>query len=444
MRLIVVGAGEVGSNIAESLAGAHDVVVVDLDGDRVERLTYDLDVLAIEGDGRSLDTLREAGVEDADMLVASTDDDETNIVTCSTAKAVSDVFTIARVKRAEFLDTWRHAEGVFGVDFMVCSDLLTAETIVRIIGLPAAVDVDPFAKGRVRMAELEIGADSPVAGETVSEADRFDSLTFVAIVRNGDVTVPGGEDVIGAGDRVVVIGSPESVRAFAGSVSPATDGPVEDVVVVGGSEVGYQTARLLGEQGFSPRLIEADAERARTLAERLPGTTVMESDPTDIEFLRRENVGGADVAVACLDSDERNLLVSLLAARLGTERTVAVVDDGEYVDLFEEVGVDVAVNPREVTAEEITRFTHQQRAENVALIESDRAEVIEIEVDADSVLTGRTIADAAADLPEGVVVGAITRGESLITPRGNTVVEVGDHVVVFVDADVVDEVTAEL
>ncbi|HKJ60185.1 MAG TPA: NAD-binding protein, partial [Halobacteriales archaeon] len=145
MRVIVIGAGEVGSSISASLAGAHDVVVVDVDGERVESLTYSHDVLAIEGDGTSLSTLEEAGVAEADMVIASTDDDETNLVACGTAKTLGDAFTIARVRNTNFLRTWRRSEGAFGVDFMVCTNLLTAEAIVRIAGLPAARDVDPFA-----------------------------------------------------------------------------------------------------------------------------------------------------------------------------------------------------------------------------------------------------------------------------------------------------------
>ena len=445
MRVIIVGAGQVGSSIAADLDGTHEVVVIDCDPERTQELTYSLDVLAVQGDGTAVSTLEEAGIEQADMVIASTDDDETNIVVCATTKAVCDAFTIARVKNTEYLRTWQRAETAFGVDFMVCTNLLAAESIVRVIGLPAARDVDPFADGRVQMAEFEIDEGSPVADQTVREADRFDSLTFAAILRNGSVEIPSGETVINPGDRVVVIGSPKSVQSFARSVAPSESvGTAEEVVVVGGSEIGYQVARLLEEQEFTPRVVERDGVRARELAEALPDSFVMESDATDMGFLERQHVGDADVLVAALDSDEKNLLVSLLAKRLGVERTVAVIDTTEYVELFEAVGVDVGVSPREVVAEEITRFTREGGAENVALIESDKAEVLEIEVDGDSVLSGRAIRESVPALPTGVVIGAITRGGEFIHPRGDTVIEPGDHVVVFVDAKVVDQVTASL
>ncbi|WP_251343533.1 Trk system potassium transporter TrkA [Haloplanus halophilus] len=445
MRIIIVGAGQVGSSIAADLAGSHDIVVVDRDGDRVEELTYSLDVLTVQGDGTSLSTLEEAGIDEADMVIASTDDDETNIVICGTARAVSDAFTVARVKNTEYLRTWERSERAFGIDFVVCTNLLAAESIVRVVGIPAARDVDSFADGRVQMAEFEIPPGSPVTDQSVAEADRFDDLTFAAILRNGEVELARGDSLLKTHDRVVVIGNPEAVREFATTIAPEErPGRAEEVVVVGGSEIGYQVARLLGDRGFTPRLIERDPERARRLAEELPNAVVMESDATDMDFLEREHVGDADFVVAALDSDEKNLLVSLLARRLGVDRTVAVIDASEYVELFETVGVDVGVNPREVVAEEITRFTRDGGAENVAIIESDRAEVLEVEVGEESVLAGRPIHESVADLPDGVVIGAITREESLITPRGDTVIQPGDHVVVFLDACVADEVTPAL
>lgn len=443
MRVIVIGAGEVGSSIAADLSSAHEVVVVELDPDRAEALTYELDVLAIQGDGTSLDVLEEAGLDNADMVIASTDSDEANIVACATAKTVGDAFTIARVKKVEYLRTWERSGKAFNVDFMVSTDLLTAQTIVRIAGLPGARDVDTFADGAVRMAEFEVTAETPIAGQTVAEADRFASLTFAALLRDDAILIPDGDTVIEAGDDLVVIGSPDSVGAFSRDLSTGTN-DVSDVVVFGGSAVGYQTARLFSNSELDARLVENDADRARELAEELPETVVMHSDATDQEFLDREHVGDADLVVAALDSDERNLLVSLLSKRLGAKRAVAVVETTAYAPLFETVGIDVAVNPRDVVAEEITRFTHGRQMENVALIEDSRAEVIEVELDDESILVDRSIAEAVAQLPDGVVVGAATRNGEFVTPRGDTVLERGDHVVLFVDessiSSVVDQV----
>jgi len=445
VKIIIIGAGQVGESIAADLEANHDVTVIEQRRERAEELTYAHDVLTITGDGTESKTLDRAGIDEANMVIASTDDDETNIVACSTASALSDAFTVARIKHTKYLDTWERANRAFGVDYMVCTNLLTAQSIVRVVGLPAAVDVDPFAGGRVQMAEFEISEACPIVDQSVQQADRYDSLTFAALLRNGSVVIPDGNTVINAGDRVVVIGSPKSVHNFADSLAPDhATGSDEEVVIIGGSEIGYHVARLLGDRGFKPRLIEQDPERAREIAEELPQTMVMESDATDIAFLEREHIGEADIVVAALESDEKNLLVSLLANRLGAGRTAAIIDTPSYVELFETVGIDVAINPRVVVAEEIIRLTQSGKAENVALIETDKAEVIEIEVDDSSVLVGRPIRESTADLPDGVVIGAITRRNEFVTPRGDTEIYPGDHVVIFVDADAIEETTAKL
>ncbi|MFY4815990.1 Trk system potassium transporter TrkA [Halorubrum sp. Atlit-26R] len=443
MHVVVIGAGEVGTSIAASLASDHEVVVVDVDPDRAEQLKYELDVLTIAGDGTSAEIQSAAEVDRADMVIACTDDDQTNLVACGTAKTLGDGFTIARVKSTDFLRTWQGNEGAFGVDFMVCTDLLTAENIVRVIGLPAAVDVDPFAGGLVQMAEFEIAEGSPVAGQTVSEADRFESLTFVGLFRDGEMTIPRGDTDIAVGDRAVVIGSPESVQSFATDVAPeTTPDRADEIVVVGGSEIGYQTARLLEERDFKPRLIERDADRARWLAENLPNTVVMEHDATDTEFLSREHVDEADIVVTALRSDEKNLLISVLAKRLGVDRVIAVVDSPDYVTVFEEIGIDIAINPRTVTAEEITRFTYESVAENIAVLENDQAEVLELELTEGCGLVGRPISEVVAESEARFVIGAITRDHRLVTPRGDTVLQAGDHVILLVESESVGEIAS--
>ncbi|MDZ7850372.1 MAG: Trk system potassium transporter TrkA [Halodesulfurarchaeum sp.] len=440
MRILIVGAGEVGSSIAANLAPNHDVIVIEQDPEVVDDLTYSLDVLAIQGDGTEMDVLREAEIGRADMVIAATDSDETNIVISGTAKTISDAFTIARIKRRSLLSTWEEAHGAFGVDFMVCTDLVTAEAIFRISEVPHAHDVDSFSNDLVRMVELKIGPESPVVGKTVSEADQYDSMTVAGIFRDGELKVATGETTIEAGDNVVVIGSKGSVRSFATETAAEPDENIEDIVIIGGSKAGHQTARVFEEHGYHPRLIEQDPERARYLAEELSKTTVMESDATDTGFLARENVGDADVVVVCLESDEKNLLVSLLARKLGAKRTVAIVETAEYADLFEAVGVNIAVDPRMETAEEIVRFTREGHTEKVVILQHDRAEVLEVELEEDSVVAGKRLVDVIDSLPDGVVIGAISRDGELVTPRGETVFQPGDHVVVFVDGTVLDEV----
>ena len=443
MHVVIVGAGEVGTTIAENLASEHDVVIVDIDERRADQMKYDLDVLTLAGDGTDSETLRSARIEETDMFIACTDDDRTNLVACGTAKTFGDPFTIARTKRIQYLRTWERTQQAFGVNFLVCTDLLSAENIVRVIGLPSAVDVDPFAGGLIQMAEFEIDEESPIAGQTVAEADRFESLTFAGLFRGGEMILARGDTVIEVDDRAVVIGSPESVQLFAADVAPeATPDRADEIVIVGGSEIGYHTARLLEERKLSPRIIENDHERARWLAEQLPNTLVMEHDATDTEFLAREHVDEADIVVASLESDEKNLLVSVLAKRMGVDRVVAVVESGDYVALFEEIGIDVAINPRGVTAEEILRYSYDTVAENLAVLENDQAEVLELELSDSSELVGRSIQELVDEIDAQFVIGAITRNRTLVTPRGDTELQPGDHVVVFVETSFASKLAA--
>ena len=261
MHVVIIGAGAVGTSIADSLDDTHDVVVIDIDESRAEDLKYDLDVMTLAGDGTSSSVLQQASVGNADLFIACTDDDRANLVACGTAKTLANPFTIARTKSVEYLRTWERSEAAFGVDFIVCSDLQAAENVVRVVGLPAAIDVDPFAGGRVQMAEFEILDESPVAGQTVAQADRFDSLTFAGLFRNGDMVLPQGDTQIRVGDRAVVIGSPESVQGFAADIAPeTTPGEATEIVVIGGSDIGYHTARCRARswscsmsRGLSPR-----------------------------------------------------------------------------------------------------------------------------------------------------------------------------------------------
>lgn len=435
MRVIIAGAGRVGTRVAAELARNHDVVMVDVDADRTDGLGYELDVLTVVGDCSSIETLRESGIESADLLIASTGSDEINLLTCETAKSLADVTTVARVKGLKYIDTWDRAEDVFGVDFMVGTNLLTIGAAVGGTGLEAAQDFDVFAGGTVQMAEFNVESGGAIVGKTISEADQFESLTFAAILRSGTTIVPRGSTRIEADDDIIVIGKPASVHAFGAKLGHA-ESPTRNVLIVGGSDIGYHTARLLEERGLRPHLLEADPDRARALSERLSVTTVRNKDPTVRDFLDDERIEDIDVVVAALDrNSEANLLSALRAKQVGIDRSVAIVDHGEYVELFEDAGVDVAVNPRRATAEEIVEFARDQDTQSVDLLEHEQVEVIEIRIDEESILTGRPIEEAIGDLPDGVVVGAITRNGSFLMPRGDTVVESGDHAVVLADSD---------
>ena len=423
MRVVIIGAGEVGRSIAAALQTDHDVVVIEKDPDRLQ-LLQELDVLGVLGNGASLKTLKEAGAEGADLAIASTDIDEVNIVACAAAKQLGTKITIARVQDAEYLQTWKR--GYLGVDEMVCSELITSHAIADVIGLRGVRASEEFADGKILMTETVIEGNSPVIGLRLREAALPKECNVASIIRENAVIIPRGEDQILANDRLVLIGVPEAVHEFNRrlSLSPA----VKEVLIVGGGRIGFRLAQILQSRGLRPKLIEPDEERSRWLAENLPNTLVFHGDGTDIELLEREGLSRCDVAVSVIGVDERNLLCGLLLKRMGVPQVIVRVEDPNFITIFERVGIDIAINPRRLIAEEIIGFT-RGRIEKSLSLEQDRAEVLQIEISRESSLVGVPLARAA--LPAGVLIGAIVRGERVIIPRGTDALQLGDHVIVF-------------
>ena len=445
MHIIIIGAGVVGQTLAENLDNSHEIVVIDQDEDLVKTISYELDVLTISGDGTKLSVLREAGIEDADRVIACTGDEQTNIVACGTAKTASEVFTIARVKRRDLLETWKEKKEAYNVDHMVCSDLLAAEAIFQIAGLPGALDTDTFGDGVVRMAEFKVASESPFVHRSVAEIDEKNSLTIAAISRDGDdFIIPDGDTEINADDRVIVIGPPEKIRATTEQITGSDVTLPDEVVLIGGTEVGFHAAQIFNDHGYKTRLVEQNEQRARQIAEDLPDTTVMQHDATDIDFLEREHIGEADLVVSALTSDEKNLLAALLSERMGAARTVSLVHQPAYSRLFETVGIDAAVSTQEETAEAVTRFTRQEDTEKVSMIGSQDGEVIEVKIDDESEFVGVDIDTMTDKLKNRVVIGSIIRDGKPVTPRGETTVKVDDHIVIFTKTEYVDAILKKI
>lgn len=442
MRILIVGGGEVGTSIATELVDAHEVVVVDSDEERVDTLAQTADVLAIRGDGTDLDTLENAGVEDADIAIAATDDDETNLAVCGTVTSISDTFTICQVEKATYLHTWRESHGAFGANLIVNSKRRAARAISRIIDLPMARDLETFADGAIHVGEFEIVEDSPVIDANADDLSTTD-LAVVGVVRGDAVRLPD-DATLQPGDQVVAIGPPDSIDGFSERIAPEESAAVENIVIFGGGTAARRVAELLESHDRAPRLVTRDPTRARELVEALPDTTVLVHDVTDPEFLERENIGDADVGVVALDSDQEGLLTSMLVRKRGIDRTITVVDTAKYDELFEAAGVDVAVHPRAEAAEAIARFTRARRAENVAIVERDVAEVFEVEIQPDSLAIDHTVNELEEHLPDSAVVAAIVREDDYLVARPSINIQEGDHVVVFTAADVSDEVLTRL
>jgi len=437
MRIVIVGAGQVGSTVVEALHAEHDLSVIDVARERLEALAYRFDVRTIEANGASRKALQDAGVEKADLFIACTSRDEVNLVSCTFARVEAPkATTVIRTSNVEYIQLWR--AGRLDVDFAVSSELETAHAVSRSIGMPAARQTDVFARGQVQIVEFDVpeGADPTVVGRSLREARIPDDSRVLGIIRGEAVTLPRGGEVIEEGDRIVVIGSPEAARAWATLLAPGA-GTVEDVVVYGGGQMGIAIARMLHMQRIGVRLIEPDKDRAREVAEELPGCRVYNTSGVDPDFLERERIGQAQAGVFAMKEDAKNHYAATLARVHGVPFTIAVVHDTISTQVYEHSGVDVTINPRGVTAEEIVRFAHDPRTQQVTMLEGDRYEVLDITTQPASEYVGLRFRDMPI---RGAMIGAIVRDGTAVFPRSNDVLEAGDRVIVFTETSRVPDV----
>jgi trk system potassium uptake protein TrkA len=446
MKVVVIGVGQVGRSVAHALAEEHEVIAVDKDPDRLEKIRAETDVLTYEGNGAKLEVLKTAEIQDADLVIGSTSDDRSNILICSTARALNkDAFTIARVAETEYLATWSQLQEAFNVDYMVGADHLTARNIVEVVGLPTARNVERFGQGRVVMAEFTIPEKSPVAEKTVQALQLSEGVNLVAVFDDEHMELVRGTTRLQPGTRLLVIGQPSQVEQFAGTLTPKSRvRQARQIMILGGGEIGYQTARMLEQRGLQPRLVEKDPDRAQALAQELPDTLVLQNDATDPKFLRREGVADTDLVVSALTPDERNLLTSVLSLDLGAKQVLSVVHRDVYESVFTRSGIDTTVNPRREVIEEILRHTRVRGIEKITFVERDRGEVVEVELTAENSIVGRPIEEAVEAMPHNFVLGAVIRDGEVLIPRGKTVLEPQDHLVMFVETDVSAEVLEAL
>jgi trk system potassium uptake protein TrkA len=437
MRIVIVGAGQVGSTVVEALHAEHDLSVIDVARERLEALAYRYDVGTIEANGASRKALQDAGVDKADLFIACTSRDEVNLVACSFARIEAPkATTVIRTSNVEYIQLWR--AGRLDVDFAVSSELETAHAVSRSIGMPAARQTDVFARGQVQIVEFDVleGADAALVGLPLREARIPADSRVLGIIRGDSVTLPRGGETIAIGDRIVVIGSPEAARAWGALLAPDASA-VEDVVVYGGGQIGAAIARMLHAQRIGVRLIEPDKERAREVAEELPGCRVYNTSGVDPDFFERERIGQAQAGVFALKEDAKNHYASTLARVHGVPFTIAVVHETISTEVYEYSGVDVTVNPRGVTAEEIVRFAHDPRTQQVSMLEGDRYEVLDITTQPTSEYVGLRFRDMPI---RGAMIGAIVRDGTAVFPRGDDVLEAGDRVIVFTETSRVSDV----
>jgi trk system potassium uptake protein TrkA len=441
VKIFVIGAGQVGATVVQALHEEHELTVFDLDEERLAAISQRYDVHTVEGNGASRRVLAEAGITGADLLIACTSRDESNIVAAMISKACSArTTTVVRTTNPEYLEVWR--EGQLDVDFIVSSEVETAYAILRTVGVPSARQTDVFADGQVQLVEFDVSekADASILGTPLREARIPPDSRVAAIIRGDNVVMPRGDEDIRPGDRIVVIGSPHAAQAWGNLISPGT-GKVRDVVVFGAGRAGTAVARLLLEQGIGVRMIEASRERARVVASELPEARVYNATGFDPDFFERERIADAQVAIFAMRDDLKNHFAATLAKVHGARFTIAIVHDAPSQEVFEHAGVDVTVNPRQITAEEIVRFAHDPRTQQVVMLEGDRFEVLDITTRRDSEYIGLSFKEMPI---RGALIGAIVRDGQAVFPRGDDVLRPGDRVIVFTESQRVPEVEKAL
>jgi trk system potassium uptake protein TrkA len=430
MRVIVLGAGHVTATLVEALHDEHDLTVVDVDAARLAPLADRFDVRAVHGDGTTRKVLRQAGVTKADLLVACSSSEEANLVAAMLAKRMSDVTTVMRTTSTELFEAWR--EGEIDVDHMVSPELETANAITGVIGLPAARHTDVFAGGKVQLVEFDVpggATDASLVGRPLRRAAIPPDSKVACLIRAGRMVAPRGDEQILPEDRVVVMASLDSARAWS-RILAAEHQTIEDVVLFGAGQMGVAIATVLLEHGIRVRLVESRPERAHRVAALLPQARVFGAEALDGAFLDRLHMEQSAV-VSALNDDAKNLYATVLAKVHGVRMTIALVHDPGAAQVYERGGVDVAINPREVTAEEMVRFALDPRVHQVSMLEGDRFEVLDITVRDDSPLANKPF----RELPAGhSVIGAIVRDGTVTFPHSADVLKPGDRVIVFVEA----------
>jgi trk system potassium uptake protein TrkA len=430
MKVIVLGAGHVGRALVDALHQEHDVTVIDVDTHRLAEFADRYDVRTVQGDGTTRTVVRKAGIEEAHLLVACSPREEANLVCAILAKRLSDAKTVVRTTSMELLDAWR--EGEIEVDCMISPELETANAIAGIVGLPAARQADVFAEGRVQVVEFDVPTDASgdtLVGRSLRQAELPPDSKVAALIRAGRLVFPRGEVQILPGDRVVVIASPESARIWSRLLAHE-ERTIEDIVIFGAGRMGTTIARVLLARGMRVRLIDADAGRARDAAEEIPEARVFHADAFDSAFLERQRIGQG-AAVLCMNDDAKNLYGAVLANMHGARLTIALTHDPTAVGVYEQGGVDVVINPRQVTAEEMVRFAHDPRIHQIAMLEGDRFEILDITVRPDSEVVDRPLVDLPAT---DSLVGAVIRDDTVLFPHGHDSLHAGDRVILFVES----------
>lgn len=446
MKIIILGAGQVGASVAENLAReANDITVIDHDARRLQDLQDRLDLRTVLGQASHPEVLRRAGAEDADMIIAVTSSDETNMVACQVAYTLFHTPTkIARVRARDYLAYAQlFTQEALPIDMLISPEQVVIDQVQRLIEYPGALQVLDFAGGRVRLVAVKAYYGGPLVGHELRELREHMpgiKTRVAAVFRRGAAIIPQGDTVIEVDDEVFFIAATEDIRAVMGELR-RLDKPIRRIVLVGGGNIGKGLARAL-ENRYQVKLIEHDTARAQEVSGELERTLVLRGDAADEDLLVEENIEDTDVFCAVTNDDEANILSAMLAKRLGARKVISLINRSAYVDLVESGNIDIAISPHLATIGGL--LAHVRRGDVVVVhsLRRGAAEAIEAVAHGDtksSSVVGRAVEDIK--LPPGTTIGAIVRGEEVLMAHHDTVIEADDHVILFlVDRKRISEV----
>ncbi|MDP4788546.1 MAG: Trk system potassium transporter TrkA [Haliea sp.] len=436
MKIIILGAGQVGGTLAEHLANEqNDITIVDTDADRLRELQDRLDIGTVNGSASHPDTLYQAGADDADMLIAVTNSDEINMMACQIAHSLFNTPTkISRVRAPNYL---AHQEKLFTpdnipVDVIIGPEQLVTKNIVELIANPGALQVLDFADGRIQLVAVRAFHGGPIVGHELQDIRKHMpkvDTRVAAIFRRDRAIIPEGNTVVEADDEVFFIAARKDIRKVMSELRKV-DKPYQRVMIAGGGNIGATLAQSI-ERDYQVKVIEQSYPRCRILSESLKHAIVLHGSASEPGLLTSENIESTDVFCALTNNDESNIMMSMLAKRMGAKKVITLITNPAYADLVGDE-IDIAISPQQITIGSL--LTHVRRGDisNVHSLRRGAAEAIEVTARGDaysSRVVGRSLDEI--NLPEGVTIGAIVRGDEVLIAHGHILVESGDHVVLF-------------
>ncbi|MGM0547053.1 MAG: Trk system potassium transporter TrkA [Bacteroidota bacterium] len=446
MKIVIIGAGEIGYDLASVLSKEkHDVIVLDRDRECLDKVSENLDVLTHEGNATSAKDLVDTGVKDADILIAVTSIDEVNMIASMMSKRLGAEMVIARIRSDELSRPNAPLKPIdLGIDVLIHPELSAAQEIVRLIKRASANDLVTLADGKMQMIGMRIGKESPLVGKSLNDYARENSdITFrvVAIARKGLTIIPNGKVTIQALDQVFILAETHNIP----KVVKTTGKPemeINRVMIAGGTAIGAMIARILceDEKKWNIKLIEPDYDTAEELAKELKEVLVLNGNPTDPDLLATEGITDTDAFISVTEDEESNIISCLMAKHLEVHKTVALVSKSDYIPLSHTIGLDAAINKKSAASNEIHRHVRGGRVISVTALQGIKAEVIELQAAPKSKITKKPIHKIT--FPDGCVIGGILRNNSSAIATGKSQIQANDRVIIFCLPEAIDKVTS--